>query len=108
MDAPGYATVGGRALRVVVGVFDGFGSALTGTSGPVILLPVLIGLRWDILDALGSAQSVQAPIALAATVAYVTLRCVAVVPITLYSSRLLPRSHTLTQTRNHRFCSWGM
>jgi uncharacterized membrane protein YfcA len=70
----GYQTVGGRVLRVVVGAVDGFGSSLTGTSGPVILLPILIALKWEILDALGSAQAVQTPIALAATVAYVTLR----------------------------------
>eukprot|EP00038_Savillea_parva_P031026 m.82357 g.82357 ORF g.82357 m.82357 type:complete len:311 (+) comp9460_c0_seq1:277-1209(+) len=71
---PAYATLSGRILRIVVGLVDGFGSAITGTSGPVILLPILIALHWDILDALGSAQAVQAPIAGAATVAYVTLR----------------------------------
>ena len=70
----GYRTTCGRIARVVVGAVDGFGSSLTGTSGPVILLPILIALKWEILDALGSAQAVQTPIALAATVAYVTLR----------------------------------
>jgi len=61
-------------IRVIIGIVDGFGSALTGTSGPVILLPILLNLDWDILDALGSAQVIQMPIALAATVAYVALR----------------------------------
>eukprot|EP00037_Helgoeca_nana_P004394 m.45299 g.45299 ORF g.45299 m.45299 type:complete len:292 (+) comp15183_c0_seq1:286-1161(+) len=71
---PTHDTLGGRVLRAAIGLFDGFGSALTGTSGPVILLPILIALRWEILDALGSAQAVQTPIAGAATIAYVTLR----------------------------------
>jgi hypothetical protein len=75
---PTHDTLGGRVLRAAIGLFDGFGSALTGTSGPVILLPILIALRWEILDALGSAQAVQTPIAGAATIAYVTLRSVVV------------------------------
>ena len=29
---------------------------MTGTSGPVILLPILLTLQWDTLEALGSAQ----------------------------------------------------
>eukprot|EP00041_Stephanoeca_diplocostata_P021185 m.488042 g.488042 ORF g.488042 m.488042 type:complete len:295 (-) comp21761_c0_seq7:39-923(-) len=69
-----YRTTQGRVLRGLVGFIDGLGSALTGTSGPVILLPMLFSLSWGVLDALGSAQVVQAPIATAATVAFVTLR----------------------------------
>eukprot|EP00040_Diaphanoeca_grandis_P028905 m.168190 g.168190 ORF g.168190 m.168190 type:complete len:304 (-) comp31501_c1_seq1:97-1008(-) len=69
-----YQTTQGRVVRVIVGFVCGLGSALTGTSGPVVLLPMLLSLNWDVLDALGSAQVVQFPIAGAATVAYVTLR----------------------------------
>lgn len=60
----------GRMTRVGIGTVVGVGSALTGTSGPVILLPVLLTLHWDTLDALGSAQVVQLPIALAAVAGF--------------------------------------
>ena len=60
----------GRAVRVAVGLVVGAGSALTGTSGPVILLPILLSLGWPTLEALGSAQAVQAPLAAAATLAF--------------------------------------
>ena len=43
----------GRALRVFIGLFVGFGSALTGSSGPVLLLPLLLILRWPVFEALG-------------------------------------------------------
>ena len=68
------AALGSRTTRVIVGVVTGFGSAFTGTSGPVIFLPIALGLcGWDVLASLGSAQAVQLPIALAATVANVAL-----------------------------------
>eukprot|EP00548_Thalassiothrix_antarctica_P014315 CAMPEP_0194172810 /NCGR_PEP_ID=MMETSP0154-20130528/7226_1 /TAXON_ID=1049557 /ORGANISM="Thalassiothrix antarctica, Strain L6-D1" /LENGTH=231 /DNA_ID=CAMNT_0038885609 /DNA_START=317 /DNA_END=1009 /DNA_ORIENTATION=+ len=63
----------GRLSRVAIGAVAGFGSALTGTSGPVVLLPILLFLRWDVKESLGSAQVLQVPIALAATVANVVL-----------------------------------
>jgi len=66
-------TLAGKAQRVVVGFIDGFGSALTGTSGPFVLLPMLFIGKWDMHDAAGSAQMVQFPIALAATIATATL-----------------------------------
>ncbi|XP_065194393.1 uncharacterized protein LOC135825700 [Sycon ciliatum] len=53
---------------LLVGMLAGFGSALTGTSGPVLLLPMLFILLWPALPALGCAQVIQVPIACAATV----------------------------------------
>ncbi|XP_065834788.1 uncharacterized protein [Oscarella lobularis] len=55
-------------VRLSIGLFAGCASALTGTSGPVVLLPILIILRWDIKLALGSAQAIQFPIAVASTI----------------------------------------
>ena len=52
------SSIAGATARVVIGLLVGLGSALTGTSGPVILLPILLTLRWDTLEALGSAQVV--------------------------------------------------
>jgi uncharacterized membrane protein YfcA len=40
-------------LQLALGFVVGGLSALTGTSGPVCLLPALIALRWDIHEALG-------------------------------------------------------
>ena len=48
-----YKTAKGRTLRIVIGFICGIGSSLTGTSGPVVLLPMLIAFDWDVLDALG-------------------------------------------------------
>ena len=49
-------SIAGATARVGIGLLGGLGSALTGTSGPVILLPILLTLQWDTLEALGSAQ----------------------------------------------------
>ena len=46
----------------------GFGSALTGTSGPLLLVPTLTWLRLPVLTTLGLSQVIQLPIALLATV----------------------------------------
>jgi uncharacterized membrane protein YfcA len=58
----------GRLFCLYAGAVCGFGSALTGTSGPVILLPILIYHRWPTLASLGHAQAVQLPIAAMATI----------------------------------------
>ena len=64
----------GTCCRLVVGAITGFGSALTGTSGPVVSLPMFLLLRWPITTSLGSAQAVQLPIAAASTLSYLVLR----------------------------------
>ena len=56
----------GRLARATLGLLVGLGSSVTGTSGPVILLPLLLALHWPTLGALGTAQVVQLPLALAA------------------------------------------
>ena len=53
------SSIAGVAARLVIGLLVGLGSALTGTSGPVILLPILLTLQWETLEALGSAQVCQ-------------------------------------------------
>ena len=52
----------------VVGAVTGFVSALTGTGGPLVLVPILMWLRCPVLAAIGMAQVIQLPIALLATV----------------------------------------
>lgn len=48
----------------------GFGSALTGTGGPVLLLPLLGLLRLPVLGAVGASQVVQIPLALSAALGF--------------------------------------
>ena len=68
-DVKPWETWKGRLARLVIGCFTGFASALTGTSGPVVLLPILFIFGWQVHDAAGSAQMIQFPIAVAATIA---------------------------------------
>ena len=47
----------------------GFGSALSGTGGPLLLLPVLLFLKAPVLASIGLAQVIQIPVAATATIA---------------------------------------
>lgn len=55
----------------VVGGVTAFVSALTGTGGPLVLVPILVAMEIPILISIGLAQVVQLPIAAAATGGYV-------------------------------------
>jgi uncharacterized membrane protein YfcA len=57
-----------NATRGWLGAFTGFLSALTGTGGPVVLVPILLWLEVPVLAAIGLAQAIQLPIAVLATV----------------------------------------
>lgn len=63
---------GGRALNTValaaIGAVTGFGSAMTGTGGPLILVPILVWLKIPALTAVGLSQAIQLPIAALATI----------------------------------------
>lgn len=59
-----------RFLLVSIGLAVGFGSALTGTGGPVLLLPVLIFINVPALAAIGVSQAIQLPIAIFATAGF--------------------------------------
>jgi uncharacterized protein len=60
----------GTAALVAVGAFVGFGSALTGTGGPVLLVPVLLTLGVAPLRAVAASQAVQLPVVVAGSVGY--------------------------------------
>ncbi len=53
---------------LLIGAVTGFGSAMTGTGGPLILVPLLVWLRIPVLAAVGLSQATQFPIASMATV----------------------------------------
>ena len=60
----------GAAALVTVGVVVGFGSALTGTGGPVLLVPLLLALGLPPLRAVAVSQVAQLPVVVAGTVGY--------------------------------------
>ena len=64
-ESLGYQCGGGTL--VLTGFLVGTGSALTGTGGPLLLIPVLMWMNMPIFAAVGLAQAVQIPIALSAT-----------------------------------------
>jgi uncharacterized membrane protein YfcA len=68
-DREGARRLGAPAL-LAVGAFVGFGSALTGTGGAVLLVPVLLLLRTPVLAAVGAAQAVSLPIVAFSTTGY--------------------------------------
>lgn len=60
----------GTTALVAVGAFVGFGSALTGTGGPVLLVPVLLTLGVAPLRAVAVSQGVQLPVVVAGSAGY--------------------------------------
>lgn len=60
----------GTAFLVGLGAVVGFGSGLTGTGGPVLLIPVLLLAGVPPLAAVGSGQAIQLPVAAAASTTY--------------------------------------
>lgn len=57
--------------QAMIGLGVGLGSALSGTGGPLVLLPVLMFLRTPVRAAVAAAQIVQMPVALAASAAHI-------------------------------------
>jgi uncharacterized membrane protein YfcA len=55
-----------RAL-LRAGLATGAGSALSGSGGPLVLIPILGWMRWPVLAAIGQGQLIQIPISLLAT-----------------------------------------
>ncbi len=60
----------GTAALVVIGVVVGFGSALTGTGGPVLLVPILLALGVRPLAAIAVSQAVQLPVVVSGSLGY--------------------------------------
>jgi len=63
---------GTRALRppalLLIGLLVGAASAITGSGGPLLLVPLLMWLRLPVLSAVGLGQVIQIPIAGLATI----------------------------------------
>lgn len=67
---PGTRTDLPAPVAVGVGLAVGFGSALTGTGGPVLLVPVLLALGVALLETIALGLFVQLPIVSFATAGY--------------------------------------
>jgi uncharacterized membrane protein YfcA len=57
-------------MLAAIGAVTGLLSALTGTGGPLVLVPILVALDVSILASIGLAQAIQLPVAAAATGGY--------------------------------------
>ncbi|SJM50059.1 sulfite exporter TauE/SafE family protein [Gulosibacter sp. 10] len=60
----------GALAAVSLGVFIGFCSAITGTGGPVLLIPILLIIGIPAVTAVAAAQLVSLPLVLCATAGY--------------------------------------
>ncbi|MDD9875349.1 MAG: sulfite exporter TauE/SafE family protein [Gammaproteobacteria bacterium] len=56
-----------RTSLSVIGFVTGVGSALTGTGGPLLLIPILVWRQLPMRTAVGLAQVIQIPVAVTAT-----------------------------------------
>ena len=61
----------GAVWLIVIGVIIGFGSALTGTGGAVMLMPIFLLLNVPALKAVGVVQGIQLPIAIFASLGFI-------------------------------------
>ena len=59
-----------KGVLILIGIGVGFGSALTGTGGPVLLVPTLLLLGFMSLAAVGISQVIQISIAIMATIGF--------------------------------------
>lgn len=66
-DGSGEGRVPGVTQLVIIGAITGYGSAMSGTGGPLLLVPILVYLRVPMLTAVGLGQVIQLPIAALAT-----------------------------------------
>ncbi len=59
-----------KLLLIFIGTLVGFGSSLTGTGGPVLLVPILVTLHFPALKSIGVSQAIQLPIAVFAVIGF--------------------------------------
>jgi uncharacterized protein len=64
-DRPEHAV--SSAALLTVGAATGFLSSVSGTGGPLVLVPILISMSVPVLTAVGLSQAIQLPVAIAAT-----------------------------------------
>ena len=60
-----------NSVLVVVGFFVGYGSSVSGTGGPLLLIPTLLLLEFPVLAAVGLSMAIQIPISPFATIGHI-------------------------------------
>lgn len=61
------------AAALALGLLVGLGSGVTGTGGPVLLVPLLLILRQPLMYSVAAAQAIQLPVALCAGATHLVL-----------------------------------
>ena len=61
------ARLPGGPTLCAIGAIVGYGSAMSGTGGPLLLVPILVWLKVPLLAAVGLSQVIQLPVAALAT-----------------------------------------
>ena len=56
-----------KSALVAIGIVTGIGSSMSGTGGPLVLIPILLWLHVPVLAAVGLSQVIQLPISAFAT-----------------------------------------
>ena len=56
-----------KGALFVIGAVTGIGSSMSGTGGPLVLIPILLWLQVPVLAAVGLSQVIQVPISVFAT-----------------------------------------
>ena len=57
-----------RGALLAIGIVTGIGSSMSGTGGPLVLIPILLWMHVPVLAAVGLSQVIQVPISAFATV----------------------------------------
>jgi uncharacterized membrane protein YfcA len=57
----------GAPLLVAIGAATGFASSVSGTGGPLVLVPILMAMNLPVLTVIGLSQAIQLPIAIVGT-----------------------------------------
>lgn len=57
-----------NSMLLIVGALTGFLSSISGTGGPLVLVPILVSMMLPVLVSVGLSQAIQLPIATAATI----------------------------------------
>jgi len=57
----------GSIVLIFIGFFTGAGSAISGTGGPLVLIPIMVSLKIAAHTAVGLSQAIQLPVASLAT-----------------------------------------
>lgn len=70
-EADGSRTHISPSWLILIGMIVGFGSALTGTGGAVILMPIFLLLQVPALKAVGVVQGIQLPLAIFSSIGFI-------------------------------------